>query len=497
MVNRMAALAVVLVIVASACKPNSPTASKTSPSPSSSPFAAGNIVWTNCGGGFQCGTVQVPLDYSHPDAGTIGIAVNRAPATDQANRIGSVLINPGGPGGSGIDWVRASAQYIPNLNTRFDLVGFDPRGVGLSSPVRCLDGPQEDAYFAADSVLDDPQEKQAEIQITRDFVAGCLQRSAKLLPFVDTESAARDMDIIRAALGDAKLTYLGFSYGTFLGQMYAHLFPTHIRAIVLDAVLDPTLSANDILLAQNAGLEQNLQAFLADCVARKNASPPCAYAQTGNPAQKLNALVQRLDAKPLAVGNRMLTRALAVTGVAWELYSQFNWPDLDQGLTLADKGDGSALLRFADDINGRQPDGTYSNEGDANAAINCLDRPAPADISYYDGLGASYSQASPFFGPSTQYANFICGIWPAKATGHVGPLTANGAPPILVVGGTNDPATPYPWAQSVNRQLAGSILLTRQGNGHGSYGASFCAQQAEDAYMINLTLPAPGTVCTI
>jgi pimeloyl-ACP methyl ester carboxylesterase len=493
MLKRITVLVVLVAIVATACKPNSPAASKPSPSPS--PLAAGSMVWTDCGTGFQCGTVQVPLDYSHPAGGTIGIALVRAPATDQAHRIGSVLINPGGPGGSGIDWVRGSAPYIPNLNTRFDLVGFDPRGVGLSAPVRCLDGPHEDAYFAIDSVLDDPQEKQAALQVTKDFVAGCAQLSSNLLPFVDTESAAKDMDLMRAALGDDKLTYLGFSYGTFLGQTYAHLFPTHIRAIVLDAVVDPNLTAVDLMLAQLAGLEQNLQAFLTDCVSRKNAAPPCAYAASGDPAQKLNALVQRLDTKPLAVGTRQLTRALAITGVAWELYDQAKWPDLDQGLTQADHGDGRLLLSFADDINGRHADGTYSNEGDANSAINCLDRPVATDISAFDGLGPAVMKASPFFGPANQYSYLNCAYWPVKPTGHVGPLTAPGAPPILVVGGTNDPATPYQWAQAVNQQLAGSVLLTRQGNGHGSYTSSLCAQQAEDDYLINLTLPAPGTVC--
>ena len=497
MVKRIAALAVVLAIFTTACKPNSTTSSKHSPTPSSSSATTGSVKWTDCGGGFQCGTVQVPLDYSHPDAGTIGIAINRAPATDHANRIGSVLINPGGPGASGLDWVRGSAAAIPNLNTYFDLVGFDPRGVGQSSPVRCLDGPHEDAYFALDSVLDDPQEKQALIQITKDYVAGCAQRSANILPFVDTASAAKDMDLIRAALGDAKLTYLGFSYGTFLGQMYAHLFPTHVRAIVLDAALDPALSVTDLLMTQTVGLEHNLQAFLADCVARKHASPPCAYAQTGDPAQKLNALVQRLDANPLPVGSRMLTRALVITGVAWELYSQPNWPDLDQGLTQADRGNGALLLGFADDINGRQADGTYNNEADANAAINCLDRPAPTDISVFDGLGPALVQAAPFFGPPNQYSYLDCSYWPVKATRQPGPLTADGAPPILIVGGTNDPATPYAWSVSVSQQLSGSVLLTRQGNGHASYGVSFCAQSAEDNYLISLTLPAPGSVCTV
>jgi len=319
--------------------------------------------------------------------------------------------------------------------------------------------------------------------------------SGMLLPFVDTASAAKDMDVIRAALGDGKLTYLGFSYGTYLGETYAHLFPTHIRAMVLDAVLDPTLSADDLNISQAASFEQNLKAFLANCNAHKTVAPKCAFAQDGDPASKLDALVQRLDTTPMPIGNRALTRALAQTAVAQELYDQSTWPDLDLGLTQADRGNGSLLMGFADSYLQRHADGTYSNEIEANYAINCLDHPALTDISAYDKLGAQYAQASTFFGPSFQYSNLPCAYWPDKPTGHAGPLTADGAPPILMVGGSNDPATPYAWAVAAHQQIAGSILLTRNGNGHGSYGLSICATIAEINYLLNLQLPADGTVC--
>jgi pimeloyl-ACP methyl ester carboxylesterase len=440
-------------------------------------------------------TVKAPLDYAHPDAGTISIALNRKPATDKANRIGSVLTNPGGPGASGIQFLQGEASSMSNLNRRFDLIGFDPRGIGQSAPVRCLSGPEEDAFNALDTVLDDPQEKAAYIQADKNFVAGCMQRSAKVLPFVDTVSAANDMDLIRIALGDEKLTYLGFSYGTFLGQMYAHLFPTHVRALALDGVLDPSLSANDLLQAQLVGFERNLQAFLADCNSRKSSSPRCAYAASGDPATKLNDLMTRVDSTPLPVGSRALTRSLAVTGVLLGLYSQSFWSTLDQALTATDKGDGALLLRLADFYLARNADGTYDNETDANYAVNCLDRPVPTDIAAYDVLGPAYARVSPLFGPAFQYSNLACAYWPVKPTGHAGPLTVDGAPPILLVGGTGDPATPYAWAQAVNRQLAGSVLLTRNGNGHTSYDASSCAHAAIDDYLINLKLPAQGSVC--
>jgi pimeloyl-ACP methyl ester carboxylesterase len=457
---------------------------------------AGKIAWTSCGGGFQCGTVQVPLDYAHPSAGTIDIALNRKPATIPAQRIGSLLINPGGPGASGIDWIAASAPAFAILNRKFDLVGFDPRGIGRSAPVRCLNGPSMDTFVALDGVLDDSQEKAAAIQADKDFAAGCGQLSGRVLPFVDTASAAKDMDVMRAALGDDTLTYLGFSYGTYLGEWYAHLFPTHIRAIVLDAVLDPSLSADDLNISQAASFDQNLKAFLADCNAHKAVAPKCAFAQSGDPASKLDAMMQRFDTTPLAVGNRLLTRALAQTAVAQELYDQSTWPDLALGLTQADQGHGTLLMGFADSYLKRHTDGTYDNEIEANYAVNCLDHPALTDISAYDKLGPAYAQASSFFGPSFQYSNLPCAYWPAKPTGHAGPLTANGAPPILLVGGTNDPATPYAWAVAAHKQLAGSILVTRNGNGHGSYGVSICATIAEINYLLNLQLPAEGTVCS-
>lgn len=392
-------------------------------------------------------------------------------------------------------FLRQEAPAMTNLNRRFDLVGFDPRGIGQSAPVKCLDGPHEDAFNALDPVLDDPAEKQASIEADRAFAAGCQQMSSRMLPFVDTVSAARDMDLIRIAVGDKQLTYLGFSYGSFLGENYAHLFPTHIRAMVLDGVIDPTMQPNEMLKGQLAGFEANLQAFLSDCRARKNASTPCAYAQTGDPGTKLMDLMQQLDANPMTVGNRQLTRALALIGVLVVLYDQGSWPYLDQALTLADRGNGRILLQLADIYLARNPDGTYENETDANNAVNCLDRPVPTDIATYDALGPSLAKISPLFGPAFQYSNLICAYWPVTPTGRVGPLDAPGAPPILLVGGTADPATPYAWAQSANRQITGSVLLTRNGNGHVSYDKSQCARQIEDANLINQALPAPNTVC--
>ena len=483
------------LLIATACVRSGTSSSSASPTPRSpTPPAPGAVVWGDCSNGFQCGFVTVPLDYANPARDTIDIALIRKPATDPTHRIGSVLMNPGGPGASGLDFLRGEASAMTRLNQKFDLVGFDPRGVGRSAPVRCLTPPDLDTYNAIDSVLDDPQEKQAAIQELKDFAAGCEQRSGKVLPFVDTVSAARDIDLIRIALGDDKLTYFGFSYATFLGQTYASLFPTHIRAMALDAVVDPSLSYNDLLLTQVSSFQKVLDAFLADCKA--HVSTTCAYGRSGDPGQKLLALSQRLDKQPMQVGNRVLTRTLALYGIGYAMYNQGNWPSLDLALNLVDQGNGAILLYMADQYLGRQDDGTYNNEGEAYWAVSCLDRPVPKDVAAYDQLGPAFQAASPLFGPFDQYSNLQCAYWPAKPTGHGGPLTADGAPPILIVGGTNDPATPYAWSIAVSQRLAGSVLLTRRGNGHGSYNVSLCSRAAEDAYLINLTLPAPGTVCT-
>jgi len=493
---RITAVAIAAILLVTACSRGGQ--SQVKPSPSPTPLIAtpipGQVAWTSCRNGFQCGTVPVPLDYVHPAAGNIGIALIRKPAT--GNRIGSVLINPGGPGASGLDFARGEAPAMKNLNQHFDLVGFDPRGVGQSAPVHCLGPQQENEFFAYDPVLDDPQEKQQAIDLNKNFVAGCQLMSSRVLPFVDTVSAARDMDVIRAALGDSKLTYLGFSYGTFLGETYAHLFPDHVRALALDGVLDPSLTFNDLLLAQVKGFEGNLEAFLADCKARPSGANKCTYAQSGDPGAKLTALMNRLDANPMPVGNRLLTRGLAMYGLMYPLYDQSLWRYLDQALTLADQGRGAILLALSDLYLERNADGTYTNSNDANWAINCLDHPVPADLAAYDQLGPTFAQASPQFGPEFQYSNITCAYWPIKPTRQPGPITADSAPPILLVGGTNDPATPYAWAQAVHKQLTSSVLLTRQGNGHTSYNASTCARLTIDAYLIALTVPADGTVCT-
>jgi pimeloyl-ACP methyl ester carboxylesterase len=442
-----------------------------------------SLVWSGCGGGFECATASVPIDYSNRDGGTTSIAVIRKPAIEPTARIGPLFLSPGL--GSGVAFVRQNAGSFKDLNTRFDLVGFDSRGT------LCLSASQRDYQNALDPVLDDPGEKQAFERAAQAFAQGCRQRDGALLPFVDTTSIAWDMDEIRSAIGDPKLTYLGTAGGSLLGQMYAHLFPTHVRAMALDGLVDPNLSGSDSLRQQAAAYDANLQAFLGYC----RSFVGCQLAHSGDPAVLFAHLMQQLDITPLQVGKRMLTRGLAVTAIEGDLADPRYWNSLDEALNNALIGDGQFLLTTADLVNGRQANGTYKIAGGEPLATLCLDWLLPANLAVYDQLGPTFATASPFFGPALQYFGLPCAYWPVKAKRTPGPLTAAGAPPMLLVAATGDPFTPYSWAQAVSNELSTSVLLTRAGYGQGSYPKSLCIRERVDGYLTNLALPAPGMIC--
>jgi pimeloyl-ACP methyl ester carboxylesterase len=486
----VAGVLVLVTVLGAACSSNTGLVARGRVPPAT--VAAGNVDWGDCGEGFECGSVHVPLDYSHPDGRKISLALIRKRATGMGRPVGSLLMNPGGPGGSGVDFLRSSASDFSSLNTYFDLVSWDPRGVGASAPVICYSSKQLDTYLALDSVLADPQEKTTFVRAVQDFTASCERRNGDLLPFMDSSSTARDMDRIREALGDPRLTYLGFSYGTYIAQWYAHLFPVHVRAMALDGVVDPTLASDPSASFEIGAFQQNLDAFFASC----KADPACTYAASGDPAVKLKAAVEALDVRPLKVGDRDLTRSLALRAVMASLYDENYWPDLDQALTALEKGDGKPMLDIADSFDGRYPDGSYDNSSNGGyQATACLDAAAPPDLATYDAAGPAMARESPLLGPFVQYGDLECTFWPVKPQ-HLGEsLTITGVPPILLVGATNDPATPYGDAKSVARQIPSSVLLTREGNGHTSYSASRCIQDAEDAYLVKLTLPASNTLC--
>ncbi len=476
----------------------SPAASKSAPPPShagSVPATeppAPPLDWEPCGT-FQCATLQVPLDYADPAGRHIGIALNRQPATAPARRIGSLLLNPGGPGASGIDSLPdLLGRLSSEVRARFDVVGFDPRGVGRSAPVRCLPDAELGAYLALDPTPDNAAEETALVGFTDHFVAGCQQRSGDLLAHVGTADAARDMDRIRTAVGDDKLTYVGFSYGTALGTAYAEQFPDRIRALLLDGALDPTLSTVALNRAQGEGFDHAFDAFAADC----RATSSCSWRPAGGAGQAaFAALVARVEARPIDADSRRVGPSELLLGTAAYLYSRQTWTALARGLAQAQAGSGTILLAGFDALLGRKPDGSYSNDQEANAAISCLDRPAPRDVATYEQAAADAARTAPLFGPAIAWSGLVCARWPVPATGKAEPAKAPGSPPILVVGTTNDPATPFVWAEALARQLPQGRLLTHQGEGHTAYGEDPCTSRIGDAYLLTLQLPAGQLRC--
>ncbi|WP_204043779.1 alpha/beta hydrolase [Acrocarpospora phusangensis] len=452
--------------------------------------------WRDCGDDFECARVQVPLDYDAPDGERIEISVIRLAASGE--RIGSLLLNPGGPGGSGIEYTRAArSQVSADVRERFDIVGFDPRGVGESTPVTCMSGPDLDAYLGLDMSPDSAAETTQMEEGSRAFATKCQEKSAKLLPHVGTADAARDMDVLRAIVGDEGLTYLGKSYGTYLGATYADLFPTKVRALVLDGAVDPAVSALKMNELQSKGFEVALTAFIEDCLE----APNCPFRSTTveGALDEITALLRQADKQPLrnTLGDgREINDTWLAFGIATPLYDRKSWNVLREALKTAFQGDGTYLLRFADILLGRRADGTYTNQTEANKAVNCVDHVYPLDTPAYDKAATAAGKLAPRFGQFVMWDSLPCAYWPAKGPDPDRRLTAPGAPPIVVVGTLRDPATPYEWAEGLAEQLTSGVLLTYDGDGHTAYmSGSSCIDSAVDDYLINLKPPAAGTRC--
>lgn len=456
-------------------------------------FYRQKISWTACGDSLQCGELSVPLDYENPAGPAISLALIRH-RTGSRNRIGSAVLNPGGPGGSGVDFLRSAWHaYDQLLQSRFDVVSFDPRGVGASDPIRCVPSTLEDQYVSYDVDPTNPAEVAHQKQLNDEFASGCGKMSAQLLPHVGTPETARDLDVLRAALGDDKLTYIGESYGTFLGAIYAELFPTKIRALVLDGVVDPTLDDVAEAAGQAAGFEIELRAFIANCARHGG----CALGSSSSAAEsKLDGWLDTLVTAPLKGGGRELTKMLAISGIAAALYTPQSWDSLNSALGKAMRGDPSAMFVLADELTGRRADGSYSNELEANVAINCADRGTSLPSIDAAAKAALAGQKNgPTFGELLGWADSTCIDWPAPGELSPGPVHAAGAPPIVVVGNTRDPATPLAWAQSLAGQLDSGVLVTWDGDGHTADLRSTCVDGLVRAYVVSLKAPAKGTLC--
>jgi pimeloyl-ACP methyl ester carboxylesterase len=474
----------------------SPTATQTEPMPGTDPalarFYDQKLKWRECGRA-ACALLTVPLDYQDPDAKSIQLAVLKVPA--QGRRIGSLVVNPGGPGGSGVQYAAAgSLQFGGPLSDAYDIVGFDPRGVGQSDGIECLGTKEMDRLVAFDPDPDDDAERNQMDQLIRQFGQGCLDHSGDVTRHMSTEEAARDMDILRAALGSRKLDYLGASYGTFLGATYADLFPDHVGRFVLDGAVDPSLSNEQATLDQAGGFETALRAYMKDCVD----SGSCFLGDTVDAAQqRIKTFLASVEKKPLPTDDdRDLAIGLAMTGIWLPLYVKQYWPELSKALEQAFDGDGSGLLALSDQYTNRGPGGYADNSMEALYAVNCLDHDDTIPTKDVPAHFAQFEQVAPVFGRAFAYGLSTCSNWPVQTGKHTVALDAAGAPPIVVIGTTRDPATPLKWAQGLAAQLESGQLITRDGDGHTAFmRGNSCVDEAVESWLIEGAVPEPDLKC--
>jgi pimeloyl-ACP methyl ester carboxylesterase len=461
------------------------------------PFYSQTLVWAGCGDGMQCTTAQAPMNWDDPAQATIELALVRQPAT--GTKLGSLLVNPGGPGGSGYDFILDSVDYATSsrLQRSFDIVGFDPRGVGRSTPVTCYDDPAYMDGFLYDVVPGayGSDEWIANVEaVNEEFGEQCLKFTGPELQFVDTVSAARDLDLLRAVLGDEKLNYLGYSYGTFLGATYAELYPQKTGRLVLDGAIDPATTDFEVSLTQAKGFDSALAAYLADCVA----SGDCPFFSVEQGLTRIAKIFHDLDANPLpGEDGRQLGISAMFAATILPLYNQDNWPYLNQLFDEVMKGETGTAFLLADSYNERNPDGTFSsNSTEAFLSINCLDYQGGSDVATMRAEAAQLAAEAPVFGPWMSYGGTTCAAWPFPPSRDREPITAAGSADILVIGTTNDPATPYVWAQALADELENGHLITYTGEGHTAYNKSnACVDDAVDAFFIDGTVPDADPDC--
>jgi pimeloyl-ACP methyl ester carboxylesterase len=459
------------------------------------PFYTQELAWKDCRDGDECAELEVPLDYDEPEGETITLSVLRVPATEPSKRVGSLVVNPGGPGVSGVNYAAAATSAFGlEIRAAFDVVGFDPRGVAASTPLDCVDDSMVDELVAADPDPDTPAEVATADVLLRELGRGCLARAGDLTRHMSTQEAARDIDILRAALGQDTLAYFGASYGTFLGATYADLFPGRVGRMVLDGAVDPSVGLVEMSLVQAEGFEVALRAYVEDCPARDD----CPLGDDPDTAlATIQELLAQVDRQPLpGDGSRDLTEGLAVLGIWEPLYVRDFWPSLDTALAAALDGDGEVLLQIADAYLHRTEKGYSDNSTEAIYAINCLDRDEAVPGDQVERYLPRFEEVSPTFGRVFAYGLTACGSWPVHSGTKPAPLEAKGAAPILVVGTTRDPATPLAWARSLADQLDSGILVTRDGDGHTGYRAgNACVDRTVERYLVSGTVPQSDVSC--
>lgn len=486
-------LALIAILALTACAPLSPAKAFNT----LDDYYTQTISWHDCES-LKCASVTVPIDYANPGDGSIELSINWLRSTGSAD-LGWLLENPGGPGSSGMDFVASAGPQVASdsLRKHYDIVGFDPRGVQRSAPIKCYDSKGLDEVLYSDwGIPGSKQEYDRTVSEMKKLVAACQKNSGKVFGFVDTVSAAKDLDVIRAALGEDKLNYMGFSYGTFLGATYATLFPENVGRFVLDGATDPSVSDEQQSLNQLKAFDQALQNYLANCLGTSD----CPFSGSKASAMKrIIAFFKTLETQPLNTeDSRKLYASTAVTGLIMSLYSNDYWQYLTQAFNQAFQGDGTTFIRLADAYNERDRDGNYTtNTFEANLATSCLDsrsNPDPAAMKKQNALVLKYS---PFLGRYWQNGAIGCAQWPFPIATPPENYAAKGSGPIIVVGTTGDPATPYWQAQNMaNKILANGHLITFNGEGHTAYGRSNdCVVNAVDAYLIKGIVPETDPNC--
>jgi pimeloyl-ACP methyl ester carboxylesterase len=478
-----------------------------SPSPTVSFVPSGTIDWESCpvtdpvtGGNPEllCGTITVPRDYLNPDGPTIELAVALLPAADQANKVGPLLLNFGGPGASGINILAESGRGVvpAEVGNRFDLVTWDPRGVNRSAPVECLSDAEMDEWSITPGIPDKPTATDWEtaLEEAKWFAQKCKDGTGEMLAYIGTTASARDMESIRIGLGVPTLNYLGFSYGTALGAVYATLFPTSTGRLILDGAVDMAPTDESEYGEQGVSIQGALNRLFAWC----DADSACPFG-AGKSRAAFDTLMNNLDDAPIELEDgRRLNAVLAWTGVVMTLYNRDYWDYAVQGLASASEGDGYLLSLLADAYTDRSEDGTYkSNLMEAFPAISCIDAPTTPSIARYKAIYEKFVSKAPDFAAGQAAGGLLCGVWPYQNADPL-PTSVNGAgaAPILVVGTTGDPATPYAWSQRLADLLESGHLLTYVGEGHtGVGGKSACIDDAAVAFLVSGTLPPDETRC--
>lgn len=495
--NRITGATVMLLAVGlvAACG-FAPSSSEESGSTDLSRYYDQSITWSACDGEYQCGSFEVPLNYADPGGEAITIQVLKSPAKDPTKRLGSLVVNPGGPGASGIEFAQyAGGTVSAAVLAQYDIVGFDPRGVVKSTPIECLDGPQTDQLLATLGAPANASQREQVEQVARGLGESCRENSPQLTPAIGTVAAARDMDVLRDLLDEPKLNYLGLSYGTLLGLIYIEQFNNTVGRFVLDGVIDPSLSNAGVARGQAEGFQLALSRFIEDCPKHNDCPLPAGQAAA---VDTINSWLAKIAVDPIrAAPERPLTRPLATNGIIASLYSETDgWPQLRRALAAGFRNNGMPLLEIVDSFTGRQEDGSYrDNAVDALYAVSCLDRPDRADANTTAEYANDWSSTAPTFGPELAWGNLPCSTWPAPATFEPHAITSPTQDPVLLVGTRYDPATPFVWAQAVAGQLPNNRLLTYEDDGHTGYGDNPCVNKAIDTLFLTGEPPTPNLTC--